>query len=466
MIRHLSKLLPALLCVALVSAPLPFGSVTRGAAAALQLTAFVALLLAALVMADREVLKRVSLPAAALSGIALFGLLQSLPVPGFLAGWVSPAHAELFGASGAHLSVAPEVSRRVALGWASLAAVLVAAAVAGRQRWARRALGASVLAAAFFQVLYGAPRWLSNAGTIWGMTVPGMRHRLRGTFVNPDHLATFLVIALTVLFAWVWWAVSHARDAPEAERKVLLVAPPVILWLALFSALAFTGSRAGLVAVMAGVVVQSLLLRGGGKRSTGLLLGGGALLAGLAMVAFLGAREGFGRLLSTSAYEVTWSARLEVYRASFGLWRRFPFLGSGLGTFRDAFPAVQPETLPEVWRHAHSDWLELLVTTGVVGPVLLACGLWALVRTLLRISRRAARSEDRAAGLAALGALAAAGTHELVDFGLTMPANAFTLAVICGAAVAAGRPQRSAPVSSHRGPGATVPPVSGSTSTR
>ena len=31
--------------------------------------------------------------------------------------------------------------------------------------------------------------------------------------------------------------------------------------------------------------------------------------------------------------------------------------------------------------------------------------------------------------------------HELVDFGLTMPANAFTLAAICGAALAVGSRQ-------------------------
>ncbi|MCB1058018.1 MAG: O-antigen ligase family protein [Acidobacteria bacterium] len=464
MIRHLPKLLPILLCVTLLWAPLPFGSVTRGAAAALEISAFLALFLAALTVQDREVLRRALVPAASLFAIALFGWLQSLPVPGFLAGLLSPGHAALFGDAQAHLSVAPEVSRRVALGWAAVAAALVAASVAGHWRWARRALAGSVLAAAFFQVLYGAPRWLSNAGTIWGLAVPGMRHRLRGTFVNPDHLATYLALALPLLFAWVWWAVSHARDTPEAERKVLLVAPPVILWLVLFSALAFTGSRAGLVAVMAGVVVQSLLLRGGGRRSTGVLLGGGALLAGLGVVAFLGLREGFGRLLSTSAYEVTWSARLEAYASSLALWRHFPVLGSGLGTFRDAFPAFQPETLPGVWRHAHSDWLELFVTTGVVGPVLLALGLFALTRSLLKTSRRAVRSEDRAAALAALGALAAAGTHELLDFGLTMPANALTLAVICGAALAAGRSHRSA--SRRSVPGATVPPVSGSTSIR
>ena len=44
----------------------------------------------------------------------------------------------------------------------------------------------------------------------------------------------------------------------------------------------------------------------------------------------------------------------------------------------------------------------------------------------------------RAAVVAALDALVAAAVHELFDFGLTLPANAITLAVLCGAALAAG----------------------------
>jgi hypothetical protein len=67
--------------------------------------------------------------------------------------------------------------------------------------------------------------------------------------------------------------------------------------------------------------------------------------------------------------------------------------------------------------------------------VLLALGLVSAGRRLLRRLRAAERSEDRAAALAALGALVGVGLHELVDFGLTMPANSFTLAIVVGAAL-------------------------------
>ena len=112
-------------------------------------------------------------------------------------------------------------------------------------------------------------------------------------------------------------------------------------------------------------------------------------------------------------------------------------LGTGVGTFQDAFPMVQPAGLAGTWSHLHSDWLELLITTGVVGTALVGVGVTALAVRLSRVLRRGHRSEDRAAALAALGAIAALAIHETLDFGLTIPANAFTLAILCGAAAGA-----------------------------
>ena len=42
-----------------------------------------------------------------------------------------------------------------------------------------------------------------------------------------------------------------------------------------------------------------------------------------------------------------------------------------------------------------------------------------------------------AAGLCGLGAVTGALLHSFVDFGLTIPANAFSLAIICGLACGA-----------------------------
>jgi len=445
---------------------------------------------AALWTAPPGAFRPVAVPVAALLALALLGVAQSLPWPAAAAEAVSPAHVRLAREAAAALepagpepalawvplSVAPAESRAAAATFAVLALALAAAAAAGRARGGRRLLGAALLAAAAGQLLYGLPRWLGGLETVWGVAV-GAGDRLQGTFVNPNHLALYLEMALAVTFAWGWWALGRAgRVGTPPELRVALVAPPALAWLTLFAALAFTGSRAGLLAALAGVLAQGLLLafRRGPRRRTlaWALVGALAAAAGLGVVAFAGYEEGLGRLAATSLHGVAWNERIDVYRATLDLWRLFPWLGTGLGTFLHAFPLVQRPAPDELfWRHAHSDPLELLAVAGGVGGALLLVALAAVVVRLVRVLRRGQRREDRAAALAALGALAAVGLHELADFGLTMPANALALAALVGAASAVpygGGRRAGAAARTSTAPGHTGPPAeaSGSSSRR
>jgi len=210
-----------------------------------------------------------------------------------------------------------------------------------------------------------------------------------------------------------------------------------MLWLTLFAGLSFTGSRGGLLAAVAAVTVQGVLSARVRKRWWLAPLGALAALVGLVVVASVGFREGLGRWLTTSVADVSLVARLREYGAVLELWRRFPATGSGLGTFRDAFPLVQTPDLQGTFWHPHSDLLEVLATAGLVGAALLAAGLFSLVRRLAAVLAEGFRSEDRAAALAAFGVLTSLGLHEALDFGLTMPGNAVTLAVLLGSVAAA-----------------------------
>jgi len=455
MIRHSDRLLAGLLALLLLGAPLPFGGVTPWASALLAALAGAVLVLAALALERAAALRPILPVAAALAGLALLGLLQAAPVPAGLAAALSPEHArlerqaaELAGGepSGApaRLTLAAGATRRAALGWAAAAAVFLAAAVAGQRRENRRWLAGALLAGGLFQVFFGARDWFARTRTLWGVDLRASATRLRGTFVNPNHAALYLEMALALAFAWSWWALRRARDEPQAERRVLLVAPPAMVWLTLFAGLAFTGSRGGLLAAMAAVSVQGLLVAGSRRRWWLAPVGVAAALAGVAVVAALGFQEGLGRLAATTGADVSVGARLREYRAALGLWRLFPFSGSGLGTFRDAFPLVQPPDLRGTWWHPHSDLLEVLVTGGLLGAALLILGGWGLARRLATVLRQGGRSEDRAAALAALGALVSLGLHESWDFGLTMPGNAVTFAALLGAVTLARTRERSA----------------------
>jgi len=98
---------------------------------------------------------------------------------------------------------------------------------------------------------------------------------------------------------------------------------------------------------------------------------------------------------------------------------------------------VQPAHLTQTWVHAHSDPLELAVTAGPPALVILGWAAYGLGRQLWRVLDRGRRSEDRAVALAACGALVGVAIHVTTDFGTTIPANAFTLAVLAGLACAA-----------------------------
>lgn len=447
MIRHFGTPVAVALAALLLWAPMPFGSVTRWGSAVAQAVAFGVLAAAALTARGRDV-RVVAAPAAALALIALIGALQARTWPEPLASAVSPRHLELREPGPVPLSLAPDASQRTALTWAAAAAVLVAAAVAARRPDRRRWLAAAVLGAALFEIFFGAGRWLARATEIWGVPVPGDPTRLRGTFVNPDHLATYLEIALAIAFAWGWWGLRRSRYEVVLERKLLLLGPPALVWMVLFLGLAFTGSRGGLVAAVVAVVAQGLLLARASRSRRLAPVGAVAALAGAGVVAAVfGVQQGFGRLAATSVYEVTWSSRRQVYAATWDLLQGFPWLGTGLGTFRDALALTQPDELPGTWWHAHSDWLELPATVGVLGAAIFLAG---LIPLLVRLARGWAsehrRSEDRAAVLAALGALVSLAIHESIDFGLTMPACAITLAALVGAAAAASGGEPSAGV--------------------
>lgn len=455
MIRQLPDLPAAgaaILLLAIVSlAPLPFGSVLPRDRAWLEIAAFLALLLLLASRRDLAALEPAAVPAGALAAVGLYGWIQSLPWPAAVAQWATPRGAEAWQAAHAvlgesrewlPLTLSPAVSRSTALLWLAVAAAMAAAAAIARERRLRRLLGLGLLATAIFEIAYGADRWFERSSEIWGRQLSGGGERLRGTFVNPDHFAMLLTVALAACFAWAWWSIRRARRGGfPLERRLLFVVLPWFFFVMLFVGLAFTGSRAGFAGGLTALLVQALLLGFRERNWQAGLLGLGAVALGFGSLVYFGWQQGMSRWIETSAYDIAWNARRVVFEHSLELWWQFPWTGTGLGTFRQAFPLVQPADLELSWFHAHSDVLEVLVTTGVVGIAILLWGATGLVRRMWHLLRYGRRSEDRAVVLAGWGALAGLLAHALIDFGLTLPANAFLAAVVLGSAC--GVPERA-----------------------
>ncbi|MEM6702118.1 MAG: O-antigen ligase family protein [Acidobacteriota bacterium] len=427
MIRDFEPWTPAALAAIIALAPLPFGSV--GVLASLLL--FLALGIVGTWTHWRARSHGLRTPplVIGLALIALLGLLQSSR--GLRLELAEGA--SVFWAFG---SVAPAASRSASVFWLCCAATVSTAAVLGTRTKARRIFFVGLVAAGLFQAIYGGQRFSANATQIWGREIAGDVGRLRGTFVNPDHLAFFLGLILPLLLASVWWR-WRRRDSGDGLQWSLPFL--VLAWVTLFIALALTGSRAGMLTALGVVGLQSLVVAALEKHwRAGLLVAG---LAGLALSSLWWLSlegQALGRLLGTSRFELQWSQRRAAYEAALELWSAAPLFGAGLGGFRQAFPLVQPAGLSGEWWHAHSDVLELAVTTGLLGVFILAVagGLYCL---RLLGALRSERSETRAAALAVLGSTVAACVHSLADFSLTLPANAVAFAVILGCGCAIGR---------------------------
>jgi len=103
--------------------------------------------------------------------------------------------------------------------------------------------------------------------------------------------------------------------------------------------------------------------------------------------------------------------------------RYFPW-GTGFGTFEAVYLIHEPDALlgPAYVNHAHNDWLELLITGGLPGAVLIA---WMGAAVAIRLTRlaRSRDSDSAGVGLAILGCviLAYVALGSLGDYPLRVP---------------------------------------------
>jgi hypothetical protein len=340
------------------------------------------------------------------------------------------------------LSLDSSASRSSAVSWLVAAALLSVALVVGRRSRHRRWLLVALVAAALVQIVIGLFRLDAAAPGGLGTVLLRPEGRIYGTFANPNHLSFFLEMSLMSVAAWSWREMAVLKRRPARGRAWVFVPP--LIGLLLLAGVALTGSRAGLAAAVFGLVAQAAVLPLAGFRRAGwvalvtLVLGLGALVA-------VGSRLDIERYTRVSLFEENLYSRFLVVQPSLELWGRFPLVGTGLGTFEEAFPmAAPPEQALLVWNRAHNDPLELLVTGGLMGFALGLLATVALLTLSWRVLRRGRRVDDRAAGVAAIGALCAAGVHELMDFALVIPANALALLVILGATAGAelNRPEK------------------------
>jgi O-antigen ligase len=416
-------------------APIPYGAITRGGALALELFAFTTFALTFFGHPRLHRLAGAKATIAALLAIAILGIVQLLPISAGLSGTIYRDAASTLKAWGRpaptpRISIAPAETWDTILLTLAYVALFVSAIVLLRSRTRRRLFIAVFLASAVLQIVIAAAFRDSD--------------RIHGSFVNPNHFAGYLEIALALAFGVVWREVLHYRDgtrrtterARRFESVLIRISLRVVLWGTIAAGLGLTQSRAGiLVAVLVTLVMLSIAPahpRINQRRWSFAGAGTAIVAAAIGFTVLTVRQQPLIRFLGSDPRDPASDLRLSLWRLSIDAWRNFPVLGSGLGTFREAFRRVQPRDFNFYVEFAHSDPLQLLVTGGVIGFALGAIAFVTLMVALMRRWHREQRREESAMLLAVFGALLSLTLHGLVEFNLSIPAIPATLACVAG----------------------------------
>jgi O-antigen ligase len=129
------------------------------------------------------------------------------------------------------------------------------------------------------------------------------------------------------------------------------------------------------------------------------------------------------------------AGRMVAWGGCADLIKKFPLLGTGLGTFPWSFTDVRPAGLVNRWREAHNDWLQIVTELGL--PVLLPLlwGLTALFRRGLLSFRTTSSRLCAGTVLGALGGIVAILVHSVSDFNIQITSNGVLFACLAGLAM-------------------------------
>ena len=317
--------------------------------------------------------------------------LAALPLLLLLA-WSAVQALPLAGGRAVSLD-APASGRDLATTAAGLLAFCAAWAVAGTRRRREVVLVAVGVSG------------LCVAATVLGAALLGLGPLLepRAPFVNPNHLAGFLVLTA--------FPVLGLALRRRGQARALWLMGFVLVVAALFLSL----SRGGIGAFFGGLAAF-LLLAARRERPDGepphpwrwAALAG--LTAALGAVAYL-ALEPVVRELSTLR-TASDDSKLEMWRPAFTLIRERPWAGIGRGSFATVFPALKTEPAAVTFTYLENEWLQPLIDLGAPAGLL-------LVGTLGLIWLAAARRRDLSSvEVGLLAGTAAVAAQNLVDFSL------------------------------------------------
>lgn len=305
----------------------------------------------------------------------------------------------------------------------------------GRFRW----LCYTIVVSGAFQAFYGALMTLSGLENTFFLEKEGYRGFATGTFINRNHLAGYLEMALSVGIGSIVGSDPFFNSRKIwvnviAKITALLLSDKAPLRLALVMmaiGLVLTRSRMGNIGFATSFSITVgiyLLFSRSSKWGVALLWGSTVVLDAWVMGGYFGLEKLAERLVNTSAEEL--QNRVDIHDF---IWpyvtAYFPF-GSGAGSFLTAFLPFSGPQLQDIWNHVHNDYLEFLGEFGLIGSFPLALVILLSVVQAFRIIRVHPSWIAQGAAYTTVMGVIALLLHSAVDFNLQIPANAILFVTI------------------------------------
>jgi O-antigen ligase len=246
-----------------------------------------------------------------------------------------------------------------------------------------------------------------------------------GPFVNRNHFAGWIGMVVPL-------SLGIGLMSRRGDKRIRYSFLGLIMAVALF----FSLSRGGIISFLVGMGVFAFIAFRNtlSKRRLFPLFLFVLVLAGY--LVYLGVSPIIERFAGT---EPSNEQRLVVWVASLAAAKGFPVLGSGVGTYQYLFKMYQPESVQLFYDHAHNDYIEFLIETGVIGLALAALFAYLIFKTIRSADWTRREAYLKAGFYASIVSMA---VHSFFDFNLHIPSNAILFSLILGLAVSLSRLNR------------------------
>jgi putative inorganic carbon (hco3(-)) transporter len=285
-----------------------------------------------------------------------------------------------------------------------------------------------VMMVGVLESLYGMFEFFSGHHHILNLDGSALISSVTGTFINRNYLAGYLlmVIPLSVGYLFSRETISTNRFMgwrhwlSSLDGKTLLIGFSVIV---MVLGLLFSASRMGILSLLLSFSLISFLFRNPekGKRFSKTVV----LIFGLALLwaVWIGLDAVISRFFSVSeGFEERW----KFWVNTFQIFKDFPILGSGLGTFIQVFPMYRSFHITGLVTHAENDFLQLASEVGLLGiGLLLVTFLFLFFKGVSRIRSMSYGEPGRYIGIGGLVGILALMFHSLVERNIQIPSNAF-----------------------------------------